>query len=265
MDRVRMVTVGRQRLRVAVRPGTGSAPPLLLCNGIGLPLEVWTPFLEALDPALEVVRFDVPGVGGSPLGPLPHRFSTLARLAVRMLDVLGYERFDVLGVSWGGALAQQLAFHNPHQCRRVVLVATATGMLMVPASPHVLLKLVTPRRHRDSGYARAVAGEVYGGSVRDRPELVERMILAHDRPASGRGYLYQLATGWGWTSLPFLPLIRQPTLVLAGDDDPVIPLVNARVMAGLLPAAKLHVYHDGHLGILTRADELAAMVTRFLR
>lgn len=79
-----------------------------------------------------------------------------------------------------------------------------------------------------------------------------------------RGYLYQLAAGAGWTSLPFLPLIRQPTLILAGDDDPIIPLVNAKVMVRLLPAARLHIYPDGHLGLLTMTHDLARRVSRFL-
>jgi pimeloyl-ACP methyl ester carboxylesterase len=93
-DTVRVVSVGKQRLRVAVRQGTGDGPPLLLCSGIGTALELWAPFLDALDPALSVVRFDVPGVGGSPLGALPYRFSGLARLAAGMLAALGHPRFD---------------------------------------------------------------------------------------------------------------------------------------------------------------------------
>jgi pimeloyl-ACP methyl ester carboxylesterase len=137
-------------------------------------------------------------------------------------------------------------------------------MLMVPARPSVLLRMATPRRHRDPHYARAVAGHIYGGSLRDRPELAERLILAHDRPESGRSYLYQLAAGLGWTSLPFLPLIRQPTLVLAGDDDPIIPLINARIMTRLLPDARLVVHHEGHLAILTHADEIGPLVSTFL-
>jgi pimeloyl-ACP methyl ester carboxylesterase len=102
-DAVRMVAVGRQRLRVAVRRGTGDGPPLLLCSGIGVALELWAPFVAALDPALSVVRFDVPGVGGSPLGRWPYPFPALARLAGGMLDQLDIGRFDVLGVSWGAA------------------------------------------------------------------------------------------------------------------------------------------------------------------
>jgi len=265
MSAVRMVSVGRRRLRIAVRPGTDPGrPPLLLCNGLGASLDLLEPFVDALDPAIEVIRFDPPGVGGSPVPPLPYPFIALARLAGRLLDTLGYGRFDVLGVSWGGGLAQQLAFQNPRRCRRLVLVATATGSLMVPASPRTLLRMATPRRYWDAGYARSIAGHIYGGTLRSRPELVQQLILDFERPSSGRGYLYQLAAGAGWTSLPFLPLIRQPTLILAGDDDPIIPLVNARVMAWLLPAARLHVYPDGHLGLLTMKDELAKLVSEFV-
>jgi len=265
MGVLRTVSVGGRRLRVDVRPGTDpSRPPLLLCNGIGASLELLDPFVDALDPALEVIRFDPPGVGGSPVPPLPYPFPLLARLVGQLLDALGYRQFDALGISWGGGLAQQLAFQNPRRCRRLILVSTAAGWTMLPAHPRTLLRMATPRRHRDPGYARSIAGDIYGGSLRGRPDRVHQLITEHDRPASGRGYLYQLAAGAGWASLPFLPLLRQPTLILAGDDDPIVPLVNARVMARLLPNARLHVYPDGHLGLLTRADELAPLVAGFL-
>ena len=263
-ERVSTVTVGAQLLRVAIRPGAGGGPPLLLCNGIGAPLEAVEPFTGALDPAVEVVRFDVPGVGGSPVRRLPYTFPGLARLAGRMLTQLGYDRFDVLGFSWGGGVAQQLAFQNPRRCRRLVLVSTATGSLMVPATPRVLLRMSTARRHRDPARARRIAGDIYGGVLRNQPELAEELSRVYARPVSPRGYLYQLVAGVGWTSLPFLPLIRQPTLILAGDDDPIIPLVNAKIMAALLPSARLHVYPDGHLGLLTRAPEIAPIIGEFL-
>ena len=86
----------------------------------------------------------------------------------------------------------------------------------------------------------------------------------HLRAGSATGYLYQLLAGAGWTSLPFLPLLRQPTLVVAGDDDPIIPLVNGRLMHRLIPHAQLHVFHGGHLGLVTEAAELAPVVDAFL-
>ena len=78
--------------------------------------------------------------------------------------------------------------------------------------------------------------DLYGGSARRRPERGSAALM-HARTGSARpqGYLYQLAAGAGWTSLPFLPLIRQPTLILSGDDDPLIPLANARLMRSLIP------------------------------
>jgi poly(3-hydroxyalkanoate) depolymerase len=264
MDRIAMVAVGGQRLRVAIRPGTGGGPPLLVCNGIGTPLEALAPFAATVDPAIEVVRFDVPGVGGSPTPRLPYPFPFLAMLAVRMLGELGHDRFDVLGISWGGALAQQIAFQFPRRCRRLVLVATSTGSLMIPARPRVLAYLSSARRHRDLGHAVRIAGAIYGGTLRDQPELAEQVTRALGESVSSRGYLYQLVAGAGWTSLPWLPLIRQPTLILAGDDDPIIPLANAKIMAALLPDARLRVYPDGHLGLLTRSAELVPVVSEFL-
>lgn len=258
------VTVDGRQLRVAIRPGTGDGPPLLMCNGIGTPLEALAPFTGVLDPAITVVRFDVPGAGGSPATRLPYAVPWLAALVGRMMTELGYPRFDALGISWGGGLAQQLALQFPRRCRRLVLVATSMGSLMIPARPRVLLRLSSPRRHLDPAHATRIAGEIYGGALRDHPELAAPLADAYHTPASRRGYLYQLLASAGWTSLPWIRLIRQPTLILAGDDDPIIPLVNARLMAALLPSARLHVYPDGHLGLLTRADELAGLVSDFL-
>ena len=260
-----MVSVRGQDLRIWRRPGRPGRPPLLLCNGIGVSLELVVPFVDALDPTIGVVAFDVPGIGGSPPPRRPYRFSGLARLAGDLMGQLGHDRFDVLGISWGGGLAQQIALQNPRRCRRVVLVSTGTGALMIPARPRILLTMATPRRHRDPAYLRTIASEIYGGRIRTHPELVDAVIANRADPVSRRGYLYQLMGGVGWTSLPLLPMLRQPTLVLAGDDDPIIPLANAYLLARLLPRSRLHVYHDGHLGLITSADELAPVIARFLR
>jgi poly(3-hydroxyalkanoate) depolymerase len=266
-DRLRMLVVRGVSVRVSERPAQGrltSEPPLLLCNGIGASLEALQPLVDALDADRGVVRFDVPGVGGSPLPPFPYSIVGLSSWVSALMARLGHREFDVLGLSWGGGLAQQLAFQSRRRVRRVVLVATGTGSLMVPAHPRVLSKMLTPRRHRDPAYAAAIAAEIYGGSMRSDPERGARLLHAATRSGPKRGYYYQLASTTGWSSLPLLPLLRQPTLVLGGDDDPIIPLVNARVLARLIPRARLHVYHGGHLGIITESSELAPVVEAFL-
>lgn len=262
---VRVVRVLGQDLRVDIRPGTGGGPPLLLCCGIGAGFEALQPFVDALDPAIEIIRFDVPGVGGSPAGPLPYGFPGIAYLTARLMNKLGRRRIDVLGLSWGGALAQQLAFQHPCLVRRLVLVGTGTGAVMVPAHPHVLLRMLTPRRFRDPDYATSIAPALYGGTARDDPGQVREILDEAMRIGSATGYLHQLLAGVGWTSLAWLPLIRQSALIMAGDDDPIVPLINGRILARLLPHAELYVYHGGHLALVTEADQLAPVVASFLQ
>jgi len=266
---VRSVAVGGQLLRVATRrgpngPGHPPRPPLLLISGIGASLELLEPLVAELDPAVEVIRFDPPGVGGSPPTPLPYRLTGLCRLIAGLLTELGHDRVDVLGISWGGGVAQHFAAFQRARCRRLVLAATSTGSLMVPARPSLLVHMVTPRRYLNRGYLQRVAGELYGGSAREDPAAIAAAMHYGNRVGPSRGYLYQLIASAGWTSLPFLPWLRQPTLILAGDDDPIIPLVNARLMRRLIPDARLHVYHGGHLGLVTEAARLAPVVDGFL-
>ncbi len=265
-ERVRSISALGRTLRTSVRPGTDEErPPLLLMNGIGASLEVLQPFVDALDRRRTVVRFDVPGVGGSPPPVVPYNLATFTPVVAGMLDRLGFGGpVDVLGLSWGGGLAQHFAVQHRRRCRRLVLAATATGTLMVPAHPRVLSRMLTPRRHRDPEYARRIAGEIYGGTVRGEPERAAKALHAATRLGPRRGYYFQLAASTGWSSLPFLQLIRQPTLVLAGDDDPIVPVVNARIMAHLLPRARLHVYRGGHIALVTEARELAPVVEGFL-
>jgi poly(3-hydroxyalkanoate) depolymerase len=241
---------------------------LLLINGIGASLETLEPFVAALEGAVEVIRFDPPGVGGSPPGPGPYRFTGLCRLIARMLTELGYDRVDVLGISWGGAVAQHFAAFQRARCRRLVLVATAAGAPMVLARPAVLARLMTPRRHLDRAYLERVAGDLYGGSARTDWAAASTALHGDhqggERTGRSRGYYYQLGAVAGWTGVPFLPWLRQPVLILAGDDDPIIPLANARLMHRLIRDSRLHVYPGGHLGLLTEAAGLAPVVDGFL-
>jgi poly(3-hydroxyalkanoate) depolymerase len=258
----RYVTAGGQRIRVNVRHGTGV--PLVLCNGIGASLEVLDPLVEQLDPDFTVVRFDVPGTGGSPTSLAPYGFPYLAWVLGRVLSKLEMGVVDVLGLSWGGALAQQFAFQNPRRCRRLVLVATGTGAMMVPAHPRVLAKMLTPRRFSDPDYAASIAGDLYGGTVRAHGEDVARLFVRQLHAGSKIGYLHQLLAGMVWTSLFALPAVRQETLIVAGTDDPIVPVANAHIMNALLPHSRLHLHSGGHIDLVHNAAELAPVVEKFL-
>jgi pimeloyl-ACP methyl ester carboxylesterase len=222
---IQMVDLNGQLLRVATRQGSDASPPLLIFNGIGANLELVEPFVAALED-VSVIIFDVPGVGGSPAPVVPYRFSTLSVLSERLLSRLGYDGpVDVLGVS---------------------------------------SKLIGPRRYTDPAYLQEVGAEIYGGAYRRDPSLL-RDHARHIQAPRGRGYLYQLLAASGWSSLPWLGALRQTTLVMHGNDDPIVPLTNAKILAARIPHATLYVIDDGHLFLITRAREVAPVVRRFLR
>jgi len=259
---VRQILIGGQSLQVAIRHGAEGRPPLLLFNGIGANWELAKPFLEALKGTTAII-FDVPGVGGSPMPSLPYRPSTLARLAAGLIAELGCNEIDVAGVSWGGGIAQQFAHQYPRLCRRLVLAATSPGAIMVPASLSVLWKMATPRRYSDKDYMSKVAPEIYGGAFRKDPSLIGSHTRAMRGPHN-MGYVYQLLAMTGWTSLPWLWSLPQPTLVLMGSDDPLVPVINGHMLARLIPNGQLRMIDDGHLFMVTRPAETAAIIEEFL-
>lgn len=245
----------------------GSGPPLLLITGLGASLELGAPFeRELAGRGLQAVSFDAPGIGESRPYSWPQRMPGIARTVERVLDALGYDDVHVIGVSLGGMVAQQLAHQAPHRVRRLVLAATGPGLGGVPGLPRALLSLAIPRRYYQPGYHRRIAGRVYGGAARRDPDT-----LLHGSPArfiqrpTLWGYLGQIYAITGWTSMPWLRTLRQQTLVLAGDDDPIVPLANGRILARCIPDAQLHVVRDGgHLFLLEDPAAIAALVARFL-
>jgi poly(3-hydroxyalkanoate) depolymerase len=262
-----MIDVKGIALYVAIEQGDGSGPPLLLINGLGANLELFDPFIKALDNVrghkIGTIRFDVPGIGKSPLPRFLLRFRGLARLISGMLDVLGHPVVDVLGISWGGALAQQFAYQYPSRCRRLILMSTSTGGISVPGKPSVLSKLLSPRRYLDPSYMVAIAPLLYGDAFRQNPDLAHTYAQLLKAPL-GRGYIGQLLAGVGWTSIPWLHRLRLPALILAGKDDVIVPPINARILARLIPHATLHIFNGGHLFLLTEKEQVASLVHAFL-
>jgi pimeloyl-ACP methyl ester carboxylesterase len=110
---------------------------------------------------------------------------------------------------------------------------------------------------------KEIAADIYGGAFRRDPSLIAQHAAAMSG-AHSLGYLYQLLALAGWTSLPWLRSLPQPTLVLMGSDDPLVPPINGRILAGLIPNAELRMIDDGHLFMVTRPVETAALIEEFL-
>jgi poly(3-hydroxyalkanoate) depolymerase len=260
---VEFVDVDGIRLRIATQRGAGGGTPLLIFNGIGANFELVFPFMQAMD-GVEMLIFDIPGIGRSQMSWRPRRFAGLARLAAKLLDRLGYPEVDVAGVSWGGALAQQFARQYAHRCRRLVLAATSAGAVMIPGRPKALTKMVTPQRYLSPVYMQRAAGDIYGGEVERDPRVIADHTARIIAPRF-MGYLYQLGAGIGWTSIHWLHRLKQPTLILAGAEDPLVPVANARILALLVPKNRLFVVPGGgHLFMLHSIDKVAPVIRDFL-
>ena len=216
---------------------------------------VTDPQLNVLGPGIDVL-IRPPAEALERMGDFVRQMHTTSGL----LDELGYARADVLGLSWGGGIAQQFALQHPDRTSRLALVSTGTGAMMVPARLTVLAKMLTPRRYNDRRYRHDAGAEIYVGE--DQAAVDE--VFGRARPVAFRGYLFQLMALMSWTSLPVLPFIAAPTLVLAGRRDPVIPVVNAHLMGTLIPRATVHLHQGGHVGILTRPHELGPVLEDFL-
>ncbi len=258
-------------LRIAVRQRGYSTPdgprPLLLINGIGATGELFEPFVDAFEilSDREIITFDAPGVGFSSTPVYPPTIRQLARLMADMIDALDHRQVDVLGLSWGGALAQELAYRHPDKIGRLVLTATMHGWTSTPGRPAAMSILLSPARYYSPQYLYQVAPTLYGGAIRNNRALIrEHARIRASRPPSTLGYAWQLMALRRWTSWPWLRNLTQPTLIMAGDDDPIVPASNARAMAGEIPKCELEIVDGGHLFLYTRPTETAKRIHRFL-
>jgi pimeloyl-ACP methyl ester carboxylesterase len=257
-----VVRVGPTRVRVRI---AGSGPPLLMIMGIGANLEMWQP-LEAALPGRQLIMFDFPGTGGSSLGWWPPTMGHNALFTRLLLRRLGYGRVDVLGYSWGGLVAQHLAMQHPKSVRRLVLAATTFGLGAVPPSARVATRMLTPQRYYSRANFARVAPSIYGGRFRTDATLVDAEIRRRaGHPPSVLGYAAQLLALTGYSSLPGLPLIGAPTLILAGDDDPLVASLNPQVLARFIRRSTLRVIPEaGHLLLLDSSAVLAPIIEGFL-
>jgi len=244
---------------------TGEGPPLLLINGLGAGVELWGPFVRRVE-GREVIAFDLPGAGRSGHGKVPLRMRGLAAVIASMLDELGYDRVDLLGYSLGGIVAQEFAYRHPERVDRLILVATTPGLPSIPPNPLAAAMMLTPARYYDRRFAEFAIPLIAGGrSARDsgvRRRGIDRRMID---PPSMTGYLHQLYALCGWSSHRWLRRIKPPTLVLHGNEDPLVPLANARYMAKAIPGARLEVVVGaGHLILIDQPDDAIRVIEDFL-
>lgn len=238
-------------------------PPLLICNGLGQGIEILFPLIEQL-PDRNIVTFDAPGIGRSET-PADHlAIEDYTRITARIMERLGHESYDVLGISWGGSLAQQLAHDYPERCRKLVLAITsAGGMGSWWGSPVALSEIMFPMRFTNKSYGNFIGPWMYGGAVILQPDMFKKY-SEHAIAPTSEGYFGQVKAMCNWTSLAWLHKLEQPTQIIAGSFDALIPITNQMLLASRLPNARLKVYPDGHLLMYSHRKEVGNLMTCFL-
>ena len=258
--RARRVRVGSLSLRCSVTGTEGR--PLLLVNGVGANIEMWEPFRRSLG-SRHTIAFDAPGTGRSSTPTRPLTMRELGTVTLGLLDSLGYGTVDVLGYSFGGSIAQEMARVDPARIHRLVLAAASCGWGSVPGDPFALMAMLTPARYYFLP-ATATVNALFGGSRLTDFATADAARL--HRPPDPIGYCWQLLAAVGWSSLPWLHRVRVPTLVLAAARDRLVRASTARTLARRVAGARLAVVPDANHFFLLREDTRAAskLVTSFL-
>ena len=210
------------------------------------------------------ISFDAPGMGRSETPLIAP--SCAGWRGERLLDRLELECADLVGYSFGGAMAQQFAIQSPERLRRLVVAASVPGWGGVPGRLTAMLTMGTPLRYYSRAFYEHTAGTVAGGRTRYDHVHVRR--LWSDRamhPPTVLGYAQQLWAMSTWSSLPWLSRIQSPTLVIVGDDDPLVPTRNALMMASRIPDARVFVGEgEGHFQLLDPESQAIRAIPEFL-
>lgn len=264
---IRFVEVDGLKIRVLARNLDDNLDdgqvPLLVLNGLGQSIEILAPLIGELGDR-PVVTFDMPGIGRSQMTDRPLAISQYARIAADVLLELGVRDYDVLGISWGGSVAQQLAYDDPTHCRKMILaVSSAGGLVSWWGSPVALSEIMFPLRFRDKDYGNMIGPLMYGGEAVMHPELFREYSRHALRPTM-EGYFSQVRALCSWSSVCWLHRITQPVLVIAGMFDSLIPFPNQLLLAQNIPTAELKVYPTGHLVLFSRRREIGRLMEGFL-
>ncbi|WP_159618656.1 alpha/beta fold hydrolase [Arthrobacter zhaoguopingii] len=249
--------------------------PLILLQHFRGNMDYWDPALvDALAREREVVVFDNTGVASS-TGTTPDSVEKMAEDTTAFLSALGLAKVDLFGFSLGGFIAQHLALTNPGLVRRIVLAGTgpkgAPGM--ASWSEDVVAHLVTPDVPSAEGilavfYAPTgesqTAGTASLGRIFSRTEGRDSDVSIETKNSQYHGAVL----AWGrpdWQAVQSLTRIQQPTLILQGDNDLMIPTPASHLMAGLIPDARIRIFPNAsHGAIYQYAAEAAAETLSFL-
>ncbi len=256
------LTVAGRRL-FHQRRGTGE--PLLLIQGMsGTHLSWGEPFATDLERDFDVVAYDHRGIGRSDRIDNPFSIADLAEDAAGLLEALGWDTAHVLGISMGGMVAQELALRHPERIRTLALGCTYCGGPGSALAPQAtLMKLSAGMMSGDRELAIRTGFEVNVSTAFAAQEGAYETFraMAKSLPAPVPVIMLQMQAIAGHDTSARLPSLTVPTLVIHGDEDRMLPVANGRLIASLVPDARLEVLEGvGHMFWWEQPERSAELV-----
>jgi pimeloyl-ACP methyl ester carboxylesterase len=239
----------------------------MLLQGLGLSSRFWLSLPEHLAGRFRLVLVDNRGTGRSDRPAGPWSIRAMAGDALAVADALGLERFGLAGISMGGMIAQELALAvAPGRLSGLALLATTCGLPAGKIPPlRSLLTLLRAARRRPENLRAIRRLLVSAQALEADPDLFrefERLMASSPTPPSV--FLRQLLAASLHSAGRRLRRLRCPTLVVAGEEDRLIPPKNSRILARLIPDARLVLLPGaGHAFPLERRSELIRLLTDF--
>jgi 3-oxoadipate enol-lactonase len=229
----------------------GDGPPLLFLNGSGSTIADVRPMLRAYTARFVVAVADHRGMGRTEIPEIPYGMVDLASDAIGLVDHLGWTTFNVIGVSFGGMVAQELAVTVPDRIRRLALLCTSSGG--VGGSSYPLSELAQLEPEQRAALSTRILDtrftpEWLASHPKDRA-LLEQMARRWSRQSTGadqRGAELQLQARANHDVFDRLPRVTSPTLVASGRFDGIAPPANGAAIADQIPTAELRLYDGGH-------------------
>jgi pimeloyl-ACP methyl ester carboxylesterase len=245
--------------------GPSRGEPVVLIMGLGWDMSGWDSMLPYLE-GYRVLRLDNRGAGKSDAPNKPYSISMMAGDALRAMDAAGMASANVYGASLGSMIAQEMALSHGERVRSLVLGCPSPGVISVPGSPGIIRLLLTRHRYTPEEAFRRAAPYLFHRTLEQSPELVEQALQRRlAMKIDPVGYRRQMQAGMRWSSLTRLPRLRLPTLVIHGDRDRLIPDINGRIIAGLIPGARFHsIKGAGHVYGTDAPGEAAEIVVSFI-
>jgi 3-oxoadipate enol-lactonase len=256
--------VGDARIHYEVT-GPKSGEPVVLIMGLGWDMSGWDLMLPHLK-GYRVLRLDNRGAGSSDAPDKPYSIVGMADDTVKVMDAAGMSSAHVYGASLGSMIAQEIALSHPERVRSLILGCPSPGVIAVPGSPGIIRLMLTRGQYTPEEAFRKAAPYLFHRALQQSPELIEEAMQRRLAiPVNPVGYRRQLQAPLRWSSLRRLPRLRIPTLVMHGDHDRLIPDLNGRLIARLIPNARFHsIKGAGHVYSTDAPGEAAGVAVRFI-